>query len=140
MSSLPCNNRGISLVEVVIAVFITTIGILALMTLQPSSWKAASRSDYLGRAAEILSKELETQQSFIMDSCDTVTTGTTTNTQYWASGQSAAVSGDAQYTVTDTITAISTNVYEVSVNVSWYNGTRSISGSIIVTPQGFFGC
>ncbi|MGD0275964.1 MAG: prepilin-type N-terminal cleavage/methylation domain-containing protein [Syntrophales bacterium] len=141
MSSLPYNNRGVSLVEILIAIFLTTIGVLALMSLQPSAWRAASRSDYLGRAAEMLSKQLEAQQTLIMATCNTISAPTTTTTNYFASGQSTSSgSGDAQYSVKTTITQLGTNTWNVTVKVSWYNGTRSITGSMVVSRQSYFGC
>lgn len=130
--------RGVSLVEVVIAVFLTTVGIMAMMSMQPSAWRAAAKADYIGRAAEILSKELETRHAQILNPCNAVNLGTTTNTAVRASGQSTTVSGDAVYSVTTTITNIGTNIFRVTATVNWNNNANSITESLVVTRQDFF--
>jgi len=127
-----------TLVEVAIAVFVLSIGLLALLSLQPSAWRTVGKADYLGRAAEILQKQLENEEAFIMNPCNTVTEGTSTATLL-ASGQEAAIQGDATYTVTTTITAVGANLWRVEVTVTWVNqlthGYRSIRESILVTRQ-----
>lgn len=134
MSCLRCTSRGISLVEVVIAIFLTTIGVLAVLSLQPAAWRTATRSDYMGRAAGILQKEQATQEVFIMNCCNAVTAGTTT-TNVLVSGDAAAQPGDATFTVTTTITEIVANsVWRVDVRVAWA-GHPGIIESMVVTRQ-----
>lgn len=132
------NSSGISLVEVVIAIFLVSIGVFAVLSLQPSAWRTVGKSDYLGRAAGILQKELETKEVCIMNPCNTVATGTATKTVR-VSGQNAAVAGDAVYTVTTTVTSTGTNIWNVTVNVRWADqiahGYRDITESIVVTRQ-----
>lgn len=140
MFSLRCSNRGISLVEVVIAIFLTTVGVLAVLSLQPSAWKTATRSDYMGRAAGIMQKELETREAFIMNVCNTVTTGTFTS-NILVSGETAAQPGDATFTVTTTITNIAVNVWRVDVRVAWAGHTGIIESLVVTRQQNFqFGC
>ncbi|NPU86058.1 MAG: hypothetical protein HPY65_16395 [Syntrophaceae bacterium] len=134
MFSLQRNNRGIGLPEVIIAIFLTTIGVLAILSLQPSAWRTVGRSDFLGRAAEILYKELDTRETLIMNPCNTVTVGTTT-TSVKTSGMAGVIAGDATYSVTTTITNIGTNVWRVTVRVTWPINTRGISESLVVTRQ-----
>ena len=135
MLNLQCNNnRGASLVEVSIALFLTTIGVLAVMSLQPTAWKTAARSDYLGRAAGVMQKEMEMREVFIMNAANTVTAGTFTNT-YLVSGQANAQPGDASFTVTTTIAVVATNVWQVTVGVSWTGHPTPITESIVVTRQ-----
>jgi Tfp pilus assembly protein PilV len=138
MSSLRCNNRGISLVEVVIAIFLTTIGVLAVLSLQPTAWRTAARSDYMGRAAGILQKELETQEVFIMNCCNAVTAGATVN-NVLVSGEAAAQPGDATFTVTTTITLIAANVWRVDVRVAWAGHTGIIESIVVTRQQRFQG-
>jgi len=133
MYNLRCNNRGVSLVEVVIAIFLTTIGVMAVLSLQPSAWKTATRSDYMGRAAGILHKELETQEVFIMNCCNAVTAGATTR-NVLVSGAATAQPGDATFTITTTITLITANVWRVDVRVAWA-GHAGIIESLVVTRQ-----
>jgi Tfp pilus assembly protein PilV len=136
MSSLPCDNRGFTLVEVLIAIFITVVAVLGTLALISPAWQTAARSDYLGRASGILYEHLMIQEALIMNPCNTVTTGTTGPTAVFASGQPTAQQGDAQFNVTTTITNIGTGVWRVTVRVSWppLNAT-GISESLIVTRQ-----
>jgi hypothetical protein len=134
MSSLPYNNRGIGLVEVVIAIFLTSVAVLAIFSLQPSAWRTAARSDYMGRAAGILHEHLETQEAAIMNPCNAVAVGTVGPTAVLASGQAAAQPGDAQFNVTTATTNLATGVWRVSVRVAWANHP-GISESIVVTRQ-----
>jgi len=138
---LRCNNRGISLVEVSIATFLTTIAVLAILTLQPSAWKAASRSDYLGRASGILYKELAINEAIMMNCCNTTPAGGTRSV--YASGLTAQAAGDATFTVQTTVAAVAgtSNAWRISVRVSWANHP-GITDSIVVTRQNgfFFGC
>jgi Tfp pilus assembly protein PilV len=134
MFNLRCNNRGIGLVEVVIAIFLTTVGVLAVLSLQPAAWRTATRSDYMGRAAGILQKELETREACIMNACNTVTVGTAINNVF-VSGKPAAQPGDATFTVTSTTATVTANaVWRVSVRVAWL-GHPGIIESLLVTRQ-----
>jgi Tfp pilus assembly protein PilV len=143
MSHLPCSNRGITLIESVIAILLVSIGLLGLLSMQPSAWRTTARTDYLGRAAMMLHRELTNRELAIMNPCNAVATGTVSQTLY-TSGQGAAQSGDIGFTV-ETITAnVATNVWRVTVTVSWppQNAT-GIRDSIVVTrqePFRFGGC
>ena len=141
MSSLPCNNRGFTLVEVVIAMFLTVVAVLGIFALVSPAWKTAARSDYLGRAAGILHETLTTQEALIMNPCCSVTEGPTGPTAVFASGQTTAQPGDVQFNVTTTITNLATNVWRVTVRVAW-PGHTGISESLVVTRQAGFrsGC
>jgi hypothetical protein len=142
MSCSLYNNRGITLIESVIAILLVSIGLIGLMSMQPSSWRASTRADYLGRAAMTLGRELTSQELSIMNCCNTVSLGTVTQVVN-ASGQGTAQSGDVSFTIQTTIASIGTNVWQVTVRVSWppLNAT-GITESIIVTRQESFrfGC
>ena len=142
MSRLPCSNRGTTLIESVIAILLVSIGLIGLMSMQPSAWRATTRTDYFGRAAMMLNRELTSQELSIMNPCNAVATGTVTQIVN-ASGQGTAQSGDAGFTVQTTTASIGTNVWQVTVRVSWppLNAT-GITESIIVTRQEAFrfGC
>jgi len=137
---MTCNNRGISLVEVTIATFLTTVAVLAVLSLQPAAWKTATRSDYLGRAAGILHRELAINEAIIMNTCNAIPAGGTR--PVLASLDADPAAGDATFTVQTTITAIGAGAWRVSVGVSWTNHPTPITDSIVVTRQnGFcFGC
>ena len=135
MSSLPCNNRAMSLIEVVIAMFLTVVAVLGIFSLVSPAWKTAARSDYLGRASGILYEQLMTQEATILNPCNAVTTGTTGPTPVFVSGSlTTAQPGDAQFTVTTEIALIGTNAWRVSVLVAW-PGHSGISDSLVVTRQ-----
>jgi Tfp pilus assembly protein PilV len=143
MSRLTCNNRGFTLVEVIIAMFLTVVAVLGIFALVSPAWKTATRSDYLGRASGILYETLMTQEARILNPCCIVADVTTGPTAVFASGQTTAQQGDAQFNVTTTITSIGTNVWRVTARVSWppLNAT-GISESLVVTSQEGFrsGC
>jgi Tfp pilus assembly protein PilE len=124
MSRLSYYNRGFTLVEVVIAMFLTIVAVLGILALVSPAWKTAARSDYLGRASGILYETLMRQEALIMNPCCIV------------SGQTAAQAGDAQFNVTTTITLQAANSWLVTVRVSWppLNAT-GISESLVVTGQ-----
>jgi Tfp pilus assembly protein PilV len=143
MSRLTCNNRGFTLVEVVIAMFLTVVAVLAIFALVSPAWRTATRSDYLGRASGILYETLMTQEARILNPCCSVADVTTGPTAVFSSGQTTAQQGDVQFNVTTTITSIGTDVWRVTVRVSWppLNAT-GISESLVVTRQEGFrsGC
>ena len=134
MLRLLYNSRGLGLVEVVIAMFLTVVGVLALFSLQPIAWQTATRSDNLGRASGILQEQLMRQEARIMNQCCSVTAGTTGPTTVFASGQTTAQPGDAPFNVTTTIASVAANVWRVSVRVAWA-GHPGISASLVVTRQ-----
>lgn len=151
MSRLPCYNRGFTLVEVVIAMFLTVVAVLGIFALVSPAWRTAARSDYLGRASGILYQTLMTQEARIMNPCCGITDAevdaevTTGPNPVFASGGTTAQPGDAQFNVTTTIRCISTvpDTWRVTVQVSWPPlNTTGISESLVVTRQeGFrFGC
>lgn len=133
----PCNNRGVGLIEVVIAIFLTTVGILAVLSLQPSAWRTVARSDYLGRASGILYKTLQDNEARITNPCNAVTIGGPTPATVTVSNQ-AGVAGDATYTVATTIAqdGANTRAFVVTVTVTWppLNNT-GITESMTVTRQ-----
>ncbi len=135
MSSTRCNERGVTLVESVLAILLVSLGLIGLLSMQPSAWRASARTDYLGRAAMILSKELTARELAIMNPCNVVATGTATQTVY-TSGQGTAQAGDIGFTVQATTAVVATNVWRVTVLVTWppLNAT-GIRESIVVTRQ-----
>ena len=128
------NNRGITLIEGLISILITSVGLMALLSMQSPAWRLSGKSDYMGRAAGVLNKELSRQELFIMNPCNAVTTGTTI-ANVNASGESVARAGDATFTVTTVISAPATNQWRIAVTVTWPNSTFALSDSVDVTRQ-----
>ena len=141
MSRLLFNSRGIGLIEVVFAILMVTIGVLAILSMQPSAWRTVGKSDYLGRGAGILHRELESRESWIMNPCNIVPIGIRPQQTIAVSGMGGAVQGDATYTVNTTIAPIAgtTNSWTVTIIVTWADqlarGYRNLTESTVVTRQ-----
>jgi prepilin-type N-terminal cleavage/methylation domain-containing protein len=131
-----CSNKGFTMVEVLIAMFIVAVGIIALMSMQPLSWQISGKSDLLGRAAGMLEQELESMELTIMNPNNAIpASGTKT---VYASGMGAAEPiGDVPYTVQTTIVNAG-SAWTVTVKVTWPGNTRGISESLIVSRQESF--
>ncbi len=129
------------MVEVLIAFIITSIGIMALLSLQPTGWKTMAHADYVGRASGILYKTLEQQENLILNPCNLITMGTSAANVVESNDNDAAILGDINYTVKTTL-ALDANstttqaAVDVTVNVSWppLNPT-GISETMIVARQ-----
>jgi Tfp pilus assembly protein PilV len=109
------------MVESLMAIVIVTIGLFGLLSMQPTAWKTTARTDYLGRAANILNKELATQELRIMNPCNCVAESDQTETVF-SSGQDDKQAGDISFNVRTMIarvTAGSDTTWSVRVIVSW---------------------
>jgi Tfp pilus assembly protein PilV len=141
MSSSLCNKWGITLIESMVAIMLVSVGLVGLLSMQPSAWRTSARTDNLGRAAMMLSKELTTRELRIMNSDPVlrpVALGTDDRTVY-TSDQGAAQSGDIGFRIQTTTVSVGTNVWRVTVTVSWPPlNVTGIRESIIVTPQQAF--
>jgi len=140
MSSTACNNRGITIVEVLITLFLTAVGIMALLSMQPTSWNAAGRSDFMGRAAGILQSELERNELLIMNPANAVSTGVLPARNVYASSQTTQQAGDVPFTVNTTVLPLgaATNAWTVRVQVTWPGNTRGVQETAIVSRQEYF--
>jgi Tfp pilus assembly protein PilV len=140
MSPTACNNRGITIVEVLITLFLTAVGIMALLSMQPTSWNAAGRSDFMGRAAGILQSELERNELWIMNPANAVSTGVLPVRNVYASSQSTQQTGDVPFTVNTTVLPLgsATNAWTVTIQVTWPGNTRGVQETAIVSRQEYF--
>ena len=130
-------KKGMTMIEVCIALFLLSVGVLALISLQPSAWRLSAKSDYLGRASGILEAQLQAMEAKIINPNIAVTTGTTTKTIY-PGGQSTAKHGDASFTVNTTTTALGGNTWRVTVQVAWPGNATGIRESMNVSQQQSF--
>jgi Tfp pilus assembly protein PilV len=132
MSHTACNNRGITIVEVLITLFLTAVGILALLSMQPTAWNAAGRF--------ILQSELERNELMIMNPNNAVTTGVLPVKNVYASSQSSTQAGDVPLTVNTTVLPLgaATNAWTVTIQVTWPSNTRGIRETAIVSRQEYF--
>jgi len=136
------NEKGITLIEVMIAVMLVAVGIMALASLQGPAWNTTSRSDLLGRAGVILHRELETNELRLMNpNLPNPCVGgapSVVNQPQWASGQAAAQPGDVSYNVLTTIIDNLNGSWLVRVQVTWPGNNLGISETVVVTRQEAF--
>jgi len=140
------NNKGISLVEVLVAAALAMIAIAALTPMQDMSLKTGFNADYLGRATYIMQTELEAREYTIMNQNTTVTTTSSPHIvqTFTSDGVLTTDPDDAYFTVVTSVrlnpsaTALN-NSWIVNVRVSWPGGPsgppKTISSSIIATKQ-----
>jgi hypothetical protein len=133
------NKTGLSLIEVLISLFLTSFGILGLISMQPPAWNLSAKSDFLGRAGGILHKELQTNEALIINPCNpnpcSASNPLITAKNVLASGMGAAQAGDMAYTVQTTLTDNGNNTWIVVVTVTWAGNHTGISESLVVTRQ-----
>lgn len=137
------NEKGITLIEVMIAVMLVVVGILALAALQGPAWNTTSRSDLLGRAGMILHRELERNELLLMNPnlanpCVGGAPLVVNQPQVWAGGQGAAQPGDVAYNVLTTTIDNLNGTWFVRVQVTWPGNNVGISESVVVTRQEAF--
>ena len=130
------DTRGITLIEAVIASFLIMVGVLAMITVQPSGWRLSRTSDYLGRAAGILQAELESNEMLVMNRNNTAATAPIIK-QVNGSGKATPEQGDVTYNVRTTRTDLGGS-WRVTVQVTWPNNPTGIRESLIVSPQAYF--
>jgi Tfp pilus assembly protein PilV len=147
MLRLICDKKGISLVEVMIAILLTSIGLVTLSSLQDSGWKSMAKADYVGRASGILYNTLEQYEAFLANTCNNPITLGEQNTnrgggKFWdpvqTSGGTAILRGDITYKVRASITRINAadpQSFVVTVRVMWTGNETGISESLMVTQQ-----
>jgi Tfp pilus assembly protein PilV len=135
MLNILFTNKGITLVESLIAMFLTGVAIVSLMPMQDMSLRTVSRADQMGRAAGIMQTVLEEREAFIMRASNAITTGTTTTTV--RTTDVSNVEGDNSYTVTTTISqnGASTISWLVNVRIVWPGNANGLRSSLIVTRQ-----
>lgn len=122
------------MLEVIIAVFLTAVGVMSVFSLVAPSLQTVGRSDYMGRASGILYEQLMREEARLMNSCCKVTTGTLPAIEVNTSGQATATTGDAKFNVTTSITSLDTNIWRVTVRVAW-PGHTGVSESLVVSRQ-----
>jgi Tfp pilus assembly protein PilV len=130
------NRKGITMIEVCIALFLLTFGVLAMMSLQPTAWRVSGRSDYLGRASGILLAQLQETEAKIMNPNIAIPAGG--GSTVYASGQGTPKQGDAAFTVNTTITDLGNSTWRVTVRVTWPGNAAGISESLNVARQEYF--
>ena len=60
------SKKGITMIEVLIAMLLTMIAAVSIASMVPMSWQAAGRSDHMGKATGVLQDALEWRQYLLM--------------------------------------------------------------------------
>jgi hypothetical protein len=133
------NKKGIGLIEVVIALFLLSVGVLSILSLQPSSWNLSGKADSLSRGGGILRSELETNEILLMNPnfpnpCIAANPLVATRTVH-SSNEVAAQPGDFNFTVQTTILDNLNGTWSVRVGVTWPANNTGISETRVVTRQ-----
>ena len=134
------NNEGITLIEVLTSIVLTSVGILSLLSLQPSAWHLSLKSDFLGRAGLILQSELEANQILLMNPnylnpCSSTNNPVILTKTVYPSGQGNAQPGDLPFTVQTIIQDNLNSTWSVRVGVTWQGNNTGISETRLITNQ-----
>ena len=138
-----------TLMECIIALVLTTIAVVSLMSMQTLAWRGVGKSDYLGRAEGILQRELETFENNFMQgatpsctglfsctscSCNGITPCTCNGTSPpWNSTYIITVD-KIPFTVQASAQApTAVNTWLVNVQITWPGNVIGIKSSIIVS-------
>jgi Tfp pilus assembly protein PilV len=119
------NNKGITIVESLIAVFLTAVAVASLISMQPLSWQSAGRADSLSRAVGLLQQELESVELNIM----------TGNPPTSDADFVDKVIGSETFEKRTTISSPSLTTWLAHVHVRWKSNPKGIKSSILVSRQ-----
>jgi Tfp pilus assembly protein PilV len=131
------NNKGFTLIDALFAMVITTLGVLAMLTLLPQGWSSSRTSDDRSRAAMIMHSEFENVQALLSNKCNPAPIGSPFHKTINSSGLAAAIIGDQTFTVDKTITGGPT-IWTVTVQVTWPGTTTGVSDTHQVVQQDDF--
>ena len=143
--------------ECIIALLLTAIAVISLMSMQSLAWRGAGKSDYLGRAEGILQRELETYENNFMQATTTTCVGLFSCISCSCNGITPCTCNgttppwNSTYVITEdnisfTIKAsacdngagacnntIPLNTWVVNVQITWPGSVNGIRSSIIVS-------
>lgn len=131
-------EAGLTIVECIIALFLTTIAIFTLINMQPLAWQGAGKADYLGRAAAILQREMETNEYLIM------TGNVPSDSKSCLDNDGNSVDCKDSSAVYSIFIAASNpatlpqNTTLLNVKVTWPGSKKGVGSSMIVSRQGKF--
>jgi prepilin-type N-terminal cleavage/methylation domain-containing protein len=133
------NEKGLTLIEVMVAVMLVSIGALALLATQGPAWTLTGRSDILGRAGMVLHRELGTNEMLLMNpnvanpclAMNPLVNVRNVN----GSDQPGVQQGDIAFTVQTTTLDNLNGTWTVRVQVTWPGNNVGVSESVVVTRQ-----
>ncbi|MDM7987276.1 MAG: hypothetical protein QUS13_08085 [Smithella sp.] len=123
------NNRGLTIIESLIAVMLTGVAVIGLLTMQPLGMQSAGKADSMTRATQLMQRELETLESRVMAGAN-VTTLVKTN--------ASETIGNETFTINTTITVRNNATWLARVRVTWPGNTNGVRSSLIVSRQSTF--
>jgi Tfp pilus assembly protein PilV len=142
------NKKGLSIVECIIAMVITTVTVISLISMQSLAWRGAGKSDYMGRAVGILQRELERYEFQVMCGNTKVDALTCLDS---AGNNSVCGQPGTMYTITSAIIPCNcssaslcncpviapavANNWRVNVRVNWTGSPNGIRSGIMVSRQ-----
>ncbi len=124
-----------TLVEVLISLFLLSVGLFGLISLQSSSWNLAGKADVMGRAAGILQNQLQAAEAAIMNPAAGSASGIQIQDPVYVSGQKTQPAGDAGFRVETVIADLGGGIARVTVKVTWPGNPDGISESVIAGSQ-----
>ena len=129
-----CSKKGLSLVEAMIAVFVTTVAIVALGTMQPLALRTSASSDYVGRAVAIAQAEAAYCETLIMYTGVAVPDLTKCNKTFTYPVPNTTINFTVTTVTTKTVVGAQ-NIWLVSVTVTWPGTVTGITQNRVVTQQ-----
>jgi hypothetical protein len=125
------NNKGITIVESLIAVALTGIAMIGLLSMMPLGWTAAGKADSISHATEIMQSELEnTELTILTGNYDPL------NLSSLKKSNVSKTIGNETFFISRNVTntsASNTGPYLVRVNVTWKTSLNGVKSSMQVT-------
>jgi Tfp pilus assembly protein PilV len=137
-------KRGMTFIEVCVALFLLGFAVLSLISFQPAAWRLSGKSDFLGRASAVLAAQLHVTEAQIMNPNNTFSLGTTpfAASTVYPGGQGTPMQGDVPLTVLTTINGpIATGqagIWRITVQVTWPGNAVGIHESMNVAQWEYF--
>lgn len=128
-------EKGLSIIECVIALLLSAVALISLMEMQSLSWRGAGKSDYLGRSQALLQRELETCEYRILKGLN-IPADTKCMDKY-GNEIDCQESGKVftLYYLQSTPATIPAGTRLLNIRVKWPGSENGVSSSIIVLPQ-----
>jgi hypothetical protein len=123
------------MIDSVMALVMVMVGVVGMLSLFPVSWNLSAIADDRSRAVSILYREIEQAEQLMMNPCNVITTPYASTQTAYSSGEDGGTVGDKSYTVNKTIEVAGTNIWLLTVTVSWGGGAHSITSAREVTRQ-----
>lgn len=134
--------------ECIVALVITTVTVVSLISMQSLAWRGAGKSDYLGRAVGIMQREMERYEFQVMSGNVNADAQTCVNSE----GNIVACNQQGVlYTITSTINpchcsgavacvcpplaSTVANTWRVNVRINWSGSPNGLGSSMMVSRQ-----